>query len=86
METNMPSMTVKEWAAAYRTDNEAEREEKKIRLPQETVEESVRTYFALCELALAFSGSFNIPVELEETREKYYAGLVKKWNLLAKRL
>ncbi|MBE3118281.1 MAG: hypothetical protein NTW99_12540 [Chloroflexi bacterium] len=82
----MPEMTIKEWAAAYRADNEAEREEKKLRLPQETVEESVRSYFALCELALAFSGSFDVPVELQERRENYFTDLARKWDLLAQRL
>ncbi|MFA5873980.1 MAG: hypothetical protein WC832_08435 [Anaerolineales bacterium] len=82
----MPEMTIKEWAAAYRADNEAEREEKKLRLPQETIEESVQSYFALCELALTFSGSFDVPVELQERRENYFADLARKWDLLAQRL
>ncbi|MFH1906239.1 MAG: hypothetical protein ABIL11_02475, partial [Chloroflexota bacterium] len=55
--TTQPIMTIKEWAAAYRADNEAEREELKLRLPQETIEQSIRSYFAWCELALAFSGT-----------------------------
>jgi len=84
--TTQPTMTIKEWAAAYRADNEAEREELKIRLPQEKIEDSVRSYFALCELALAFSGSSDVPVELQEAREKHYTDLANKWTLLAQRL
>jgi len=78
--------TIREWAAEYRAVNEAEREEKKLYLPQETIEESVRSYFALCELALVFSDSFDVPPELQEAREKYYADLAYKWTLLKQRL
>ncbi len=84
--TTKPTMSVKEWAAAYRADNEAEREELKIRLPKETIEESISSYFAWCELALAFSGTPDIPVELQEAREKYYADLARKWTTLAQGL
>lgn len=82
----MPEMTIKEWAAEYRMINEAEREELKLRLPQETIEQSIRSYFAWCELALAFSGTPDVPVELQGAREKYYADLAHKWTVLAQRL
>jgi hypothetical protein len=79
-------MTIKEWAAAYRAVNEAEREELKIRLLQETIEQSLRSYFAWCELALAFSGSPDVPVELQEAREKHYNDLARKWMALLRRI
>ena len=82
----MPEMTIKEWAAAYRAINEAEREELRLRLPQESVEESIRSYFALCKLVLAFSGTPDEPMELQEAREKHYADLVHKWAGLAQRI
>ena len=82
----MPEMTIKEWVAEYRAINEAEREELRLRLPQESVEESIRSYFALCKLALAFSGTPDEPVELQEARERHYGDLAHKWAALARRL
>jgi hypothetical protein len=51
----MSSITVKEWAEAYRRNNEWEQQERLTRLPQETIEESVRAYFALCTMLLKFA-------------------------------
>jgi len=45
----MPTMTMKEWAAEYRRNNEWEHRERIARLPRESVEESVRSYFTLCD-------------------------------------
>jgi hypothetical protein len=44
-------MTIKEWAAEYQRINEAEREDRKQRLPLESVENSLRAYFGLACLA-----------------------------------
>jgi hypothetical protein len=82
----MPEMTIKEWAAAYRAVNEAEREELKIRLPQEKIEDSVRSYFALSKFVCALSGTPDEPEELQKSRAKFYLELTHRWTLLAKRL
>lgn len=78
-------MTVKEWAAAYRAANEMEQQERIARLPREPVEESVRSYFSLCRMVLALSGSSDEPAELWETRLKHYKNLMEKWTRLAER-
>ena len=82
----MPSMTVKEWAAEYRLINQAEREELKMRLPQEKVEDSVRSYFVLSKFVCALSGATDEPEELQESRAKFYLELTRRWTLLAKRM
>ena len=46
----MPTMTVKEWAAEYKAFNESQLAEKRETLPLRTIEDSVKTYFALCRL------------------------------------
>ncbi len=82
----MDKKAVREWAAEYRLINEMEREELHQRLPNEPVEQSVRSYFAMCELALAFAGSPDVPPELLEAREKHYIELANKWKRLSERL
>jgi hypothetical protein len=82
----MPTMTVQEWAAEYKLINEAEREDLKRRLPHEPVEESVRSYFDLCKLVLALSGSADEPEELQESRFKSHQALEETWMRLARRL
>ena len=82
----MPEMTVKEWAAEYRAINEAEREELNIRLATETVEQSIRSYFTMCQLATSLAKSTDVPVELQEKRERHYIELAGKWEQLAERL
>lgn len=77
---------VKAWKAEYDLINAAEREELKMRLATETVEQSIRSYFAMCRLATALAGSTDVPPELQEAREKHYVELVGKWLLLAERL
>ena len=81
----MDSKAVKEWAAEYKLINEAEREELKARLANETIEQSIRSYFAMSELASAFAGSTDVPPELQESRENYYTELTDKWKRLAER-
>ena len=79
----MPEMTVKEWAAQYKLINEAEREDLKRRLPLEPVEESVRSYFALSRLALAFSGGADEPQELQAARARDFQNMIERWTHLA---
>lgn len=76
---------VKAWKAEYDLDNEMEREELKARLATETVEQSIRTYFAICQLATSLAGSTDVPPELEEERERFYLELEGKWKRLAER-
>ena len=82
----MPTMTVKEWAAEYNLINEAEHEDLKQRLPLESVEESARSYFDLCRLVVAFSGTTDEPKELVESRLKDCRMLEERWTRLAQRL
>jgi hypothetical protein len=82
----MPTMTVKEWATEYKLINEAEHEDLKQRLPLEPVEESVRSYFDLCRLVVAFSGTTDEPEELVGSRLKDYRILEERWMRLAQRL
>jgi len=82
----MDKKAVRDWVAEYKLINEMEREELRQRLPEQTIEQSVRSYFAMCELALAFSGRPDVPHELEEARAKHYIELVNKWKRLSERL
>lgn len=77
---------VKAWKAEYDLINAEEREELKIRLATETVEQSIRSYFAMCRLATALAGSTDLPPELHEAREKHYAEVIEKWKRLAEKL
>ena len=77
---------VKAWKAEYERINEMEREELKERLANETVEQSIRSYFAMCQLATSLAGSTDVPPELQETREKHYVELAEKWQRLTERL
>ena len=78
--------SAKAWKAEYDLINAEEREELKVRLATETVEQSIRSYFALVKLVNALSGSTDEPTELQEMREKQYTELIDKWKLLAERL
>jgi len=82
----MDKKAVKEWAAEYKIINEMEREELKQRLATETVEQSIRSYFTMCQLATSLAKSTDVPPELQEQREKYYIELTEKWKRLAERL
>ncbi len=77
---------VKEWAAEYKVINEMEREELKQRLATETVEQSIRSYFTLCQFATSLAKSTDVPVELQEQREMHYIELTGRWKRLAERL
>jgi hypothetical protein len=77
---------VQEWKAQYELINAMEREELKARLAIETVEQSIRSYFAICQLATALAGSTDVPSELQEARERHYHELTEKWKRLAERL
>ncbi len=76
---------VKEWKAEYELINAMEREELKERLATETVEQSIRSYFAMCQLATSLAGSTDVPPELQEERERHYIELAEKWKWLAQR-
>ncbi|MCX6028937.1 MAG: hypothetical protein NT169_06510 [Chloroflexi bacterium] len=78
-------MTIKEWAAEYRLINETEWEDRRQRLPQEPVGQSVRAYFDLARLAQTLSGSADEPAELWPSRMAYYRELVGRWQRLAER-
>lgn len=78
--------SAKAWKAEYDLINAEEREELKVRLATETVEQSIRSYFSLLKLVNALSGSTDIPLELQEMSEKHYIDLNNKWKLLAERL
>lgn len=82
----MDRKAVKAWAAEYKLINEAEREELKARLATETVEQSIRSYFALCQLATSLAGSTDVPPELQEARERHYIEIANKWKRIAERL
>jgi len=79
----MAQMTVKEWAAEYRRINEAEQQERIARLPQESVEESVRAYFALCTFLLKLSNEAEESAGLWERRMSDYRALIERWERLA---
>ncbi len=78
-------MTIKEWAAEYRLINETEWEDRRQRLPQEPVGQSVRAYFDLARLAQILSGSADEPAELWPSRMIHYRELVGRWQRLAGR-
>ena len=77
--------SAKAWKAEYDLINAMEREELKARLATETVEESIRGYFAICQLVTSLAGSTDVPPELEEERERHYIKLTNKWKALAER-
>jgi hypothetical protein len=81
----MAQMTVKEWAAEYRRINEAEQQERIARLPQESIEDSVRAYFALCTFLLKLSNEAEKSAALWEQRMNDYRALIERWERLASR-
>ena len=80
----MAQMTVKEWAAEYKRINEAELEDRRQRLPQEPIADSVRSYFALCAFLLELSNEAEESSGLWERRLKDYNSLAGKWRRLAR--
>jgi hypothetical protein len=77
---------VKAWKAEYDLDNEWEREELKARLRNETIEQSVKSYFELCRFMVSLSRSYDEPAELQSLRAKEYEELFTKWEILSRRL
>ena len=86
MSMKITKEAAKAWKAEYEKINEMEREELKKRLATETVEHSIKTYFALVNLVTAVSGSTDVPSELQELQEKHYIEDLNKWKLLSERL
>ncbi len=80
----MPAMTVKEWAAAYRQNNEWEQAERIARLPLQTVGESVRAYFALCQMMMPFALRAGENARLSQARERDYEAVLERWSRLAR--
>ena len=81
----MPTMTLKEWATEYRKINEWEQQERIALLPRRSVEASVRSYFALCQMLLPFSLEAGQHAGLWEQRMKHYISLIEKWQRLARK-
>lgn len=78
--------SAKAWKAEYDLINAMEREELKARLANETVEQSIRAYFAMCQLAASLADSTDVPPELQEMRERQIIESTDKWKRLAERL
>ena len=74
----MPHLTLKEWAAEYRSANDWEQRERRARLPEKSPAKSVRDYFALTAMLVELSG------ELWALRLKRYQTLNDKWLRLAR--
>ena len=81
----MSTITVKEWAAEYRRVSEWEQQERIARLSQESVEDSVRSYFALCAFLLKLSNEADENPDLSEYRLRHYEALAERWRRLARR-
>ena len=77
--------SAKAWKAEYDLINAMEREELRVRLQSETIEQSIKSYFELCRLMIAISGSSDEPMELQALRAREQASLIAKWELLAER-
>lgn len=82
----MDKKAVKEWKAQYQLINEMELEDLHARLETETIEESIRRYFAWNKLVLAFARRPDVPEELQESQTDHYLSLVAKWETLAQRI
>ena len=80
----MPEMTIKEWAAAYRADNEAEREMLKQELPRIPKGSGTLRYFRLCEFLYRLSPDAS-QVFLDE-RRRHYLDLEERMRKAAGRL
>ncbi|MBI3764023.1 MAG: hypothetical protein HY260_19440 [Chloroflexi bacterium] len=81
----MPTVvTMKEWAAEYRRNNQWEQQERIARLPQLSVENSVQSYFALCEMLLPFVFDAEKNADLREAQLRHYESLADKWRRLAR--
>jgi hypothetical protein len=76
-------MTVKEWAAEYRLINEAEREDRKQRLPRELPQDSIRSYLSLCEFVVKLSPDAR--EAFAEERRRHYLELEGRVRKAAER-
>jgi hypothetical protein len=80
--TNMPTMTIKEWAAEYQVFNDWKKQDQIARLPLETIEDSVRSYFALTEFVAKISGEPDENINLQNHRRVEYLERIGKWKRL----
>lgn len=81
---NLSEMSIKDWAAAYRALNEAERETLKHDLPSLSPQESVLRYFRLCEFLAHLSPDAHEAFEAE--RAKHHLALEKRMRKIAQKL
>ncbi len=79
----MDAQAVKEWAAEYRRINEAEREDRRQRLPLELPQDSIRGYLALCEFVVKLSPDAH--EAFAEERRRHYLGLEARIRKAAER-
>ena len=79
----MPSMTVKEWSAAYQAIEAAERAEELHRLPQESIASSLRTYFALSQFLVQLSPDAQEAFAAE--RFRHYRDMTTQWRRIAQK-
>ncbi|MEW6093393.1 MAG: hypothetical protein AB1531_05440 [Chloroflexota bacterium] len=80
----MPEMTIKEWAAAYRANNEAEREMLKQELPLMPPKDGILRYFRLCEFLVRLSPDAR--EVFADERRRHYLDLEERLRKAAKRL
>lgn len=81
---NLPEMSVRDWAAAYRALNEAERETLKHDLPLLSPQESVLRYFRLCEFLTRLSPDAREAFEAE--RAQHHLALEERMRKIAQKL
>jgi|YNPBryantNP2012_1023418.scaffolds.fasta_scaffold00915_5 hypothetical protein len=80
----MAKMSVKEWAAAYRALNEAERKMLEHDLPLLSPQESILRYFRLCEFVAHLSPDARDAFEEEYSR--HYLALEERLRKAAQKL
>ena len=80
----MPQLTLKEWAAEYRSANDWEQRDRLACLPEELPANSVRDYFALTAMLVGLSGEPVETGELWAMRLKHYQTLIDQWLRLAR--
>jgi hypothetical protein len=80
---SVPSMTAKEWSAAYQAIEAAERAEERRRLPQESIASSLRTYFALSEFLVRLTPDAQEAFAAE--RFRHYREMATRWQQIARR-
>ena len=80
---SVPSMTVKEWSAAYEAIEAAERAEERRLLPQESIAASLRTYFALSEFLVRLTPDAQEAFAAE--RFRHYREMASRWQQITRR-